>query len=169
MIEQALQQRSRAARSLGVQAWPSASMTLASESHHRIAFGWIAWNKEKPCERYIARCVRGDVATLHRPALVWSRRWRMSNTCSIPRRSSSSRTSVTSRRRASCQQASGSYFEVPTREALFGGHIGSAVVVELNHRSMSVHIGFHPMYCVSGAHLPQMCMLLMLSLSLSHV
>ena len=98
----------------------------------------------------------------------WSRRWRMSSTRSIPRRSSSSRTSVTSRRRASCQQASGSYFVAPTREALwFGGHIGSAVVVELKHRSMSVHIGFHPMCCVSGAHLPQMCMLLMLSLSLS--
>jgi len=69
-IEQALQPRSRIARSLGVQAWPSASMTLASASHHCSAFGWIAWNKEKPCERYIARCVRGDVATLHRPALV---------------------------------------------------------------------------------------------------
>ena len=98
----------------------------------------------------------------------WSRSWRMSSTRSIPRRSSSSRTSVTSRRRASCQQASGSYFEVPTRDALwFGAHIGSTVVVELKHRSMSVHIGFHPMCCVSGAHLPHMCMLLMLSLSLS--
>ena len=100
----------------------------------------------------------------------WSRRWRMPSARSIPRRSSSSRTSVTSRRRASCQQASTSYFEVPTREALwFGGHIGSTVAVELNHRSMSVHIGFHPMYCVSGAHLPHMCILSMLSLSLSHM
>ena len=95
----------------------------------------------------------------------WSRSWRMSSTRSIPRRSSSSRTSVTSRRRASCQQASGSYFEVPTREALwFGGYIGSAVVVPFDER---VHRVSPNVLCVWRSSTTHVYTLDALSLSLS--